>query len=127
METVSTWTQRAGVAQLRYSYTVVSMMHTARVLVLVVAARHVDHPVVPRSRGVYLHMTSPEVYLMSRDEVSSTSTASTTTVVVESYVEYRGAQAQATQSGMSRETTHSHHTSRQVMCEYPEWVIHLTR
>ena len=52
-------------------YILVSMMHTARVLVLVVAARHLAHPVVPRSRGVYLHMTSPEVYLMSRDEVSS--------------------------------------------------------
>ena len=70
METVSPWTQRAGGAQLRYSYHVVSMVHTARVLVLVVAARHIDHPVVPRSRGVYLHMTSPEVYLMSGDEMS---------------------------------------------------------
>ena len=78
METVSTWTWRAGGAELRHSYHVVSMVHTARVLVLVVAARHVDHSGVSRSRGVSLHMMSPEVYLMSRNEVSSTSTVSTT-------------------------------------------------
>ena len=73
METVSTRTSRAGGEQLRCSYVMLSMVHTARVLVLVVAARHLVHPVVPRSRGVYLHMMSPEVYLMSRDEMSSTS------------------------------------------------------